>query len=263
MATHYKLVACYKNKYNFINEQELNEFFNHPITSLEEIDRITCRYPDADYLINLLDNDGIISGKNHLSIRYKSKDKNNYLHPIFNIPDLVDAIDDLQVIQTIRDGRPITYKIVSHKNPFYQEKLKEFYSYIDTNPDYFFSEVYGNNIPKRLFHLVKLYTDSKMQVFDTLDDEYEYKDKMKEMELEFSRYKTFRGYLVYTNRLIQNNELLNNHILDTSITTNYTQNNISEPEIDFDDKEEEFLSQEEIDSAVNDGDDWYHGPRCR
>lgn len=261
MATHYKLVASYKNKYSFINEQELVELVDHPITSLDEMDKITCRYPDSDYLIKLLDNDGMISGKNYLSIKYKKNGKDCYLHPVFGIPELIDVIDDLQVVQTVRNGRPINYKIVNHKNPFYQEKLREFYDFIDNNPDYFFAEVYGNNFPKRLAHLVKIYTDSKGESFDTLDDEYEFRDKKREMELEFSRYKTFRGYLVYLDKYMKKNNLIDESEINTSIVRNYNENTIVTAEVDFDD--DEFLSQEEISSAVDDGDDWYRGPRCR
>ena len=252
MATHYKLTASYKNNYSFFEEQELDT----NITTLEEIDYITCRYPSCEYLLQLLDNDGIISGKNHLSIRYKSKNQCKYLHPIFNMPELMDIIDNLQERQVYQNGHPMTYKCVNHSSVFFQEKIKEFYQFLDGNPDYFFNEVYGKNKPKRLTYLVNLYFNGKSNNFYSLEDEYAWRDLGQKIELEFSRYKTFRGYLLYVERY--KNKFSSQQESEVICKTeNYDLPVLEE----FDFEKEEFLSEEEIMGAVPEGTKWHHAPR--
>lgn len=255
MATHYKLIASYKNKYNFLEEQELDFLFEKGAT-LEEIDSITCRYPSSEYLLHLLDIDGVVSGKNHLSIRYKHKNQYKYIHPIFDIPELLEILSSLQEKHDFQDGHPVTYKVVNRNNPFFQEKLKEFYQFIDVDSDYFFSEIYGDNKPKRLVYLVNSYLNEKNSSFDSLEDEYAWRNLKEKIELEFSRYKTFRGYLIYVDRY--KNKMPNQLETETVLKKENYSLPVSE---EFYDEKEEFLSEEEIMGAVPEGTSWHHAPR--
>lgn len=94
MARHYKLVASFKNNYGFYNEQELE--LGDAVTTLEEMDYLTCRFEDQSQLISLLEKDGLISGKNNLSISYNHNGKKNFLNPLFGYPEMMGIIDNLE-----------------------------------------------------------------------------------------------------------------------------------------------------------------------
>ena len=250
----YKLVACFKNKYSYINEQEL-DFQEDKIINISTIDYITCRYPSETFLINLLDRDGIISGMNHLSIK-KCKDGNQtyYLSPLFNHIEMLDVIDELKERVIYEDGKPRTYKLVPLNNRFFQEKKKEFYGYISKNPEYFFHEIYNDNPPKKLESLVYNYDEARKTDSVSLEDLYQFDDLARKIQTEFSKYEVFRDYVVKTDKYFGNKveENMPSFSLDN-------QNNDFE-EDDYQ-EEEEFLTSSEIQKSLSDQTAvWYRGP---
>ena len=103
MASHYKLVASFNNKYSFLMEQEVN--FDNYISTLEQMDYITCIYDDQSSLIKQLETKGIISGKNHLSICYNYKNEKHYLHPLFGYPEMAHVIEKLENYTCVENGK--------------------------------------------------------------------------------------------------------------------------------------------------------------
>lgn len=250
MARHYKLVASFKNNYGFYNEQELE--LGDAVTTLEEMDYITCRFEDQSQLISLLEKDGLISGKNNLSISYNHNGKKNYLNPLFGYPEMMGIIDNLEEVVSFDNGHQTKYKIVSHKSPLFKQKLEEFYSLLGDEPARFFEEIYKDKAPKYLEKFVYNYYDNKNRPVDTLEDEYELRDLKRKIELEFSRYKTFRGYLIFMDKYMKKHPELS---IDEK-----TPNTKMEVEDTTDYDDEEFLTKEEIEEMAK-GDDLYHGPK--
>lgn len=243
MSRTYKLIASRKEYYHFHDEQVLE--LGEPITKLSDMDYLTCRYPNQEYLLSLLTNDGEISGKNHLSIQYLKNKRVYYLNPLFDQPQMLDIIPQLK-----EEKNQMAYQkilTIPRNHPFFQEKLAEFYAYINTSPEYFFETIYQKYIPKNLEHLVMLYHENKGKTFDALEDEYNYHTIKRNLELEFSRYQTFRQYLIVTNQILKTRPL-------TILKTNSLELDTLEAE-DYD--YEEFLTEEEIMRSVAEGDDVY------
>lgn len=256
MAQYYKLVACYKNKYSFINEQEL-EVIKDKNTSIMDIDYITCHYPNEKFLIELLDRDGIISGKNHLSIKYNRKGQYHYLSPLFNHIEMLDIIENLCQRTIYQNGHPETHKVVPISNPFFQEKKREFYNYIKENPEYFFSEVYKDKPPRELERLVYNYHEARRTEPTTLEDVYLFDDLARQIQQEFSKYSVFRDYLIKTDKYFGKD----NSIESNEISSNSTSDDFNS---EVDDEHEEFLTAKEMKLALNDElSTWKYGPKPR
>lgn len=253
MARHYTLTACYKNKYSFINEQELE--IGESITSLEKMDEITCRYVGSGQLIDLLEKDGMVSGKNHLSITYTYNKERHHIPPLFNHPEMLTVIPNLKEVTEFKNNQPITYKIIPHDSYVFQEKLKEFYQLLGDEPALFFSEIYQDKAPKYLENLVYNYYNNKSKNSESLEDVYELQDLKEKIELEFSRYKIFREYLIYIDKYLKDHP----NFIQKPIEENYSNNAKANTYI-YDECDEEFLTSEEIEEMAK-GDDLYHGPR--
>lgn len=256
MARLYRLIASNKNSAGIYNEEVVNQ--TDSFRTLEEVDFVTCCYDNQIDFLNMLDCDGIVSNKNYISIQYKHNKENRYLHPLFGYPNMINIINQLKEVTTYVDGHPVKYKIVPHDNPFFKRKLEEFYYYLGDEPRLFFSEVYGDKTPKTLERYVYLYFNDIGKDFYTLDDEYEWRDLKTKIELEFSRYKTFRGYLIYMDRYFKKHPELTRKSFDTNKKADAVELN----KLPFDPYEkEEFLTEEEYESVMPNGDEWYHAPK--
>ena len=256
MARLYRLIASNKANYVFCNEEVIS--ITDPFKSLEEVDFVTCRYNNQFEFLNTLDKDVFISNKDYVSIQYTHNKENKYLHPLFGCPSMINIINQLKEINTYVDGHPVKYKIVPYDNPFFQRKLAEFYYYLGSEPRLFFSEVYGDKTPKELERLVYLYYDGKGKEFYTLEDEYEWKELKNKIELEFSRYKIFRGYLIYMDRYLKKHPELIRKSFEKTNKTAVTEIN----DLPFDPYEkEEFLTEKEYEQVIPNGDEWYHAPK--
>ncbi|MBE6147169.1 MAG: hypothetical protein E7168_02415 [Firmicutes bacterium] len=248
MAKKYELVASYYDGRTFKDQTVLE---GTP-TILHEIDYITCIYPSVSYFLNLLDKDGTISGKNHLAIRFIKNKEYHYIQPLFNYPEMQDIIPRLQEKNVYLDGQRHYFLGVPVEHPLYKEKLREFYSWVKDSPELFFSIIYGNNYPKKLDRLVSLYLEGRTSSFSKLEDERAYLDNKSLLELEFSRYKTFRGYLIRTNQYKMEHPDKFPALEDTSIS--YSE---KEEVVEYDSSDDEFLEPEEIQNAVGEGEVWY------
>ena len=170
-----------------------------PYKSLEEIDYITCDYDDMIDFVQELRRDGITIFKNCV---------------------------------------PIKEKILPHDNTFFQSKFEEFKYYLGGEPRMFFAEIYRDNSPGYLETLVYNYYDGKNKEFDSLEDERDWKDLLDKIKLEFSRYKVFRGYLVYMDKYFKNHPELERVNLNPQIST--TTNINTDDILEYDN--EEFLT---------------------
>lgn len=254
MARNYRLVASVKEKYGFSEEEVIET--DEPFKSLEEIDIITCSYFSNEDFVRSLECDGWISGKNWISIQYTKQKENCYVNPLYGYPNMVEIIRNLKQVTDTKDGHPITYKIIPHDNPFFQEKLEELYYYLGNEPGEFFLEVFNNNPPKNLESLVYNYYELKEKEFDTLEDEYEVKNLSSKIVQEFSKYKTFRTYLICMDKYFKkhpNAVRVNFHKKIEDIPME------KEEETTYD--YEEFLTDEELETVVPQGDAWIYGPK--
>ena len=199
MAKKYELVASFYEKGRFKEEIVLE---GAP-TTLHEIDYLTCIYPNMHYFLNLLDRDGIISGKNHLSIRFVKDKEYHYIQPLFGYPELQQIIPYLRQKEAYSDGKKHYFLAIPNEHPLYKEKLRELYEWINISPELFFDNIYGKNYPKKLNRFVSLYLEDKDTTFTHAEDERAFLDNKSLLELEFSRYKTFRGYLIRTTQYKQ------------------------------------------------------------
>lgn len=247
MARYYRLVASVKEENGFRDEEVIQT--EEPFKSLEEIDMITCTYLHQDEFIRDLEYEGLISGKNWISIQYTRQKENCYVQPLYGYSNMKEIIKSLKQVTDTKDGHPVTYKIVPHNNPFFQEKLTEFYNYLGEEPNKFFSEVFNNHAPKTLEKLVHNYYYIKGKELDSLEDEYELINLSTKIVQEFSNYKVFRTYLIYMDRYFQKHP-------ESVVVHSYEK---EEKELTYD--YEEFLTDEELETVVDPGDTWLYGPK--
>lgn len=257
MAYHYKLIASVHNKMGFYEEYSLEDYMEKT-TRLEDIDRITCCYSNMGQLLEKLDQDGIISGKNWLSIAYQKENVTRYLPVLFQHPEMLGVIQELKNYQVSQNGHLIQYRVVDHNHPYFREKFNEFLSLLGEIPEVFFAEIYDEHAPKKLEHYVMNYYQLRGKSFDTLEDEYEYRDLFDQIKLEFSRYSVFREYIIaFDHYLISHPNFLGS---DNGRASFYEKNQSVEEYPDI----EEFLTAEEIEKSVFDSDSvWYRAPRGR
>ena len=207
--------------------------------------------------IKELEKDGIISNENWLSISYQHNKKTRYRHLLFGHSAVMNIIDNLQEVTIFKDGIPIKEKIVPHDNQFFQSKFQEFLHYLGKEPRMFFTEVYGDNTPKYLEMLVYNYYDSKGEIFDNLEDERNWNSLFDKIKLEFSKYKTFRGYLIYMDRYFEKHPEMEREIPKPKVQLSFSECDYE----DYGNETEEFLTEEEYNNATPEGDDWYNGPK--
>ena len=256
----YALVASYYNIRTKRYENEIEIKVNgYDFSKLQDIDRFTLGNSKSN-MWNIVRNDNDISGRNFFSIRYI---KNSSSAPIYYMV----LHDDKKLLSCVNDlalgygsQRKYTYSI-KNSNAFFQSEKGRLIDLIEKR-DY---EMIDVLLGKRghLRFLIDRYLNS---YYDSGEQEKKIQD-MAEIILEFSRYKTFRGWIVSNKKFLENRVNINNRNHENRNNQNNrgNQNNgfkykkLDEKDFVVDKREflreynkdnEEFLDEEELDEMM-------------
>lgn len=267
-----------KNKID-INKKDINEIFENSNISLSKIDRILCRYSKESF-IEKLEEDEVINGQNRFIIECIFN-KNVYYKPVlFNHPEMKDVIDKLEKRTTYENGHPVTKEYLRKDSPFFIEKFSEFMKFLGQEPDYFFSEIYGEKRTELERKAQNYFTYYVKNNLCYTNEENEARENSKREFLdEFSKYETIREYIINVDkfRKKQEEEELNRLpkrmpkptgkiSLQTETPYKYMDNITLEDE-DYEGYEEykDGYGYEEVDMIEDtpEGDEWYDEPPTR
>ena len=184
----YSLIAsCYDSTHNCFTDEIEIKLQDGPKNELVKIDSYTCRYTKYE-LLEKLRQKKIIESQDTLSIRYlKSKDSQPiYYNAIFNQSNLTNSIHHLTEKKHLQNPRK-TFLAVRLDDPYFQAEWLELNRLIQQNNLDLIQQKY--NKQKELVFLIERYLES------FYDEETAKEQDLKEIQLEFSRYKTFRGWI--------------------------------------------------------------------
>lgn len=184
----YNLVAsCYNSSCNCFTDEIEIKLQDGPKNELVRIDSYTTLYTKHEFLEKLRQNK-IIKNQDTLSIRYlKSKNSQPiYYSTIFDQPNLTNSIHHLTEKKHLQNPRK-TFLAVRLDDPYFQAEWLELNRLIQQNNLDLIQQKY--NKQKELVFLIERYLES------FYDEETAKEQDLKEIQLEFSRYKTFRGWI--------------------------------------------------------------------
>ena len=184
----YNLVAsCYNSNRNCFTDEIEIKLQDGPKNELVRIDSYTTLYTKHEFLEKLRQNK-IIKNQDTLSIRYlKSKNSQPiYYSTIFDQPKLASSIQHLIEKKRSQNPKKI-FLAVRLDDPYFQAEWLELNRLIQQNNLSQIQQKYKNQ--KELVFLIERYLES------FYDEETAKEQDLKEIQLEFSRYKTFRGWI--------------------------------------------------------------------
>lgn len=205
----YFLVASYYNQKTKVYEKEtiIKLLDGISFESLYDIDLMTSKYNLID-LLKMIESENKGDGFNHLAIKYL-KNKNElpiYYRIIENDLEFNKCIISSSKLTKCILGKKRTTNYISRHNKLYKQELEKLLKIIETKNYELFLSIYNKekDKDKDFVYLVKRYMNSS---YDTYEAE---SNDLMEILVEFSRYKTFRGWYV-------NNLKLKNNIKSKSI----------------------------------------------
>lgn len=228
----YYLVASYYDMYkkSYINEITIKKLNNISLSSLIKIDDFTSNYAEIE-ILNMIEKELNIKGINHLSIKYV---KNDYEQPIYyqvitNNKEFNSCIKSTQTKEVKLMDKYRKTSFVSLNNELLKKELVELLKILETKNYLLFKEVY----PKEndFSFLVKNYMNSNY------DNELYREEDLKKIILEFSRYKTFRGWII--NKTSPKSKKKSQNITNKQVTLKPKKINSIEENIEFYEKEYE------------------------
>ena len=187
----YYLVACYydMHKKSYTNEITIKKLNNITLSSLIKIDDFTTKHSETE-ILNMIEKEFNIRGINHLSIKYV---KNDYETPVYykvitNNKEFNSCINSTQIKELKLMDKKRKTSFISLNNDLLKNELTELLKILNTKNYALFQEVY----PKEndFSFLVKNYMNSNY------DNELYSEEELRKIILEFSRYKTFRGWII-------------------------------------------------------------------
>ncbi len=184
----YNLVAsCYNSNRNCFTDEIEIKLQDGPKNELVRIDSYTTLYTKHEFLEKLRQNK-IIENQDTLSIRYlKSKNSQPiYYSTIFDQPKLASSIQHLIEKKHSQNPKKI-FLAVRLDDPYFQAEWVELNRLIQQNNLSQIQQKYKNQ--KELVFLIERYLES------FYDEAAAKEQDLKEIQLEFSRYKTFRGWV--------------------------------------------------------------------
>lgn len=212
----YYLVASYHIGKEFRDEVVIKSIGEFKLDTLEKIDKFTSSHAEFD-IFNMLYNMGI-RGKNKLSIKYyKNKDaKPVYYKAIIDNEEFYDAIRDMRentYMVLFKKRRTLT---INKNNDLFKEKLKILKKDILDKGDIDkFNKIYPYN--NDFSHVVNRYLTTDY------DDAYIKNNDYQMIINEFSRYKTFRHWIIVMDKLNKVNTNTTNNtdiVVDTNTKVN-------------------------------------------
>lgn len=190
----YTLVASKYDRANnhYLNEVQIN-LEGGPTDKLMQIDAYTASSSRLDLLAELREK-GLITNQDTLSIRY-IKNKNEkaiYFQTIYDNPKFRTSFNSLTKRNYYINGHLEVADALRYDNEYFKEEWTKIKQLIDSEN---FAEI------KRLYpkenHLKDLISG---YLKSSYDNDLEKERELEEIKKEFSRYKTFRGWVVTTSK---------------------------------------------------------------
>lgn len=189
----YTLVASsYDPIHNRFFDEVAIKLVGGPQNELVQIDRYTASSSKIEILRELKEK-GLIQDQDTLSIRYlKLKDsKPVYYNVVFDNPNLIHSMENLTEKKYYHDFSKVSLSL-RFDDPYFEMEWKQLKNLIELKKVAEIEEKY-----KKLTHLIFLIHRYLNSFYD---DDLVREQGLKEIELEFSRYKTFRGWIVEKNK---------------------------------------------------------------
>ena len=187
----YSLVASYydKSSNTYKNEIKIKELNNKKFTSLFEIDLFTSSH-SREELFSIIKKEYGVNEINHLSIRFKkwNSEEYDYLSVIVDDKIFLNCISSVEKTNKFILDKNRNTEFISQNNELYKKELNNLFIMIK---DGSFFEYYNRN--NDLTKLINRYNQTKSSNEEEL---YERNKILRFLSLEFSRYKTFRGWYV-------------------------------------------------------------------
>jgi len=182
--------SCYDSKNNKYNKEILiKELGGEKLSSLIKIDRFTCKYTRLE-IFSMIEKELGVSGLNNLSIRCNSNSDNfNYLRAIVDDKKFYDCILNVKEDTKTILGKVRSTNFVNRNSFLYKEEFNKLLAIIN---DGSFDGYYYTS-KNDLVSLVNMYKQNKASTLEELSDK---RRILNLISLEFSRYKTFRGWYV-------------------------------------------------------------------
>lgn len=218
----YYLVGSYYDMYKktYSNEIKIKEIDGVKLSSLVSIDNFTSKYTNLE-VINMIEKELGIKGINHLVVRYSKSNDFAFEHyrVIYKDDMFNSCINSLKENTVNILGKTRKTLFVDRNNELYKNEVKKILEIIKNRDIDTFNKIYPKNNDFSL--LVRRYLNS------SYDNELDKEDDLKLILLEFSRYKTFRGWIVEQNKLKENSfDRSTNYKNTNSSTKNNSKNKI-------------------------------------
>lgn len=269
----YYLVASYYNLRTNTYEKEviIDSLKGVNLNTLYAIDSFTSRHTSLN-ILNLIEKEKNKQGLNHLAIMYL-KNKNSspiYYRVIDNDSKFKECIEESDVSINKVLGKTKNTIYINRNNELYRNELKKLLNIINKRDYKLFESIYPYDNDFKF--LVKRYLTTS---YDTRDAELE---DYYQILVEFSRYKTFRGWYMNQNKLKNNlstKQKKNTSSIKKNIPTKKNITSIEEHEQEYEKQfasnmgisyssfntnkynaeNEEFLDEDEYKSMQDDYDD--------
>lgn len=195
----YYLVASYYNlrTSNYEKETIIDSIEGVNLNTLYNIDSFTSSRTNLS-ILNLIEKEKGKQGLNHLAIMYL-KNKNSapiYYRVIDNDQKFKECIEESNVSTNKILGKSKKTIYINRNNELYRSELKKLLDIINKRDYRLFKEIYPYD--NDLSFLVRRYLTTS---YDTRDVELE---DYYQVLVEFSRYKTFRGWYMHQNKVRDN-----------------------------------------------------------
>lgn len=279
--SNYKLLAKEKSVFKYKNDSLLEKEIlltdenNAQIkfSSLLDIDLFTCHFTEEE-LRKIISKENSISYIYNLVIKYRGI----YKSVLYEYPGLESVLLDkngIIVKDFYENGKYMKINCVRRDNPFFQEKLAEFLSFLETAGDYennidlFFTEIYQDKNTSLELYAKNYY---KIKDIETYTEDDGNKSELEEKLIsEFSKYNVFRDYLVKMYKYRKKRGININNVYIPPKPVEFSRENkymLSTPVFEEDEEdEEEFLTEEEITNpelnGFEEGVVWLNAPKAR
>ncbi len=198
----YYLVASYFNGRDFQGEITIPEISGTSLSTIQEIDAFTAGTSKSEILWKI-EKDLNIKGKNQLAIKYyKNKDATPvYYRVIFNNKDFQEATQYIATKTYRLPNKVITAPCFAIGTVLYRKELEKINSLLEQKNLELFQRYYPYQ--DELLFLVRRYISTIYEDIVTKNEDYQM------IVSEFSRYKTFRGWIIAQENLSRQTRQIN------------------------------------------------------
>lgn len=189
----YSLVASYYDQYEKTNQKYKNEIeINIPgvdLSTIQAIDFFTSSHTKSE-IFTLLEQTIGLTERNHLAIKYQKRktEDSDYFKVIYNHPDFASCTKDNTSKTYQIDEKYISTKLIQNHNDLFQLEKRKLLQLLEARDVSKFQEYYPYQ--DDFSYLVNRYFNS------SYDTEYDNQRDLNLILLEFSRYTTFRKWII-------------------------------------------------------------------